>query len=88
MRRLAWTFAARIGDKYQIRLTRLIYAAIVSLLMVQIDVYKIKKYVVQALEQTYESIDKWQIRMIFWWIDMDPKWKGIKRCLGKVSITW
>ena len=24
MRRLAWTFAARIGDKYQIRLTRLI----------------------------------------------------------------
>ena len=22
MRRLAWTFAARIGDKYQIRLTR------------------------------------------------------------------
>ena len=23
MRRLAWTFAARIGDKYQIRLTRL-----------------------------------------------------------------
>ena len=26
MRRLAWTFAARIGDKYQIRLTRSIYA--------------------------------------------------------------
>ena len=25
MRRLAWTFAARIGDKYQIRLTRSIY---------------------------------------------------------------
>ena len=25
MRRLAWTFAARIGDKYQIRLTRPIY---------------------------------------------------------------
>ena len=25
-RRLAWTFAARIGDKYQIRLTRPIYA--------------------------------------------------------------
>ena len=24
MRRLAWTFAARIGDKYKIRLTRLI----------------------------------------------------------------
>ena len=22
MRRLAWTFAARIGDKYQVRLTR------------------------------------------------------------------
>ena len=27
MRRLAWTFAARIGDKYQIRLTRSIYRA-------------------------------------------------------------
>ena len=26
MRRLAWTFAARIGDKYQIRLTRPIWA--------------------------------------------------------------
>ena len=25
MRRLAWTFAARIGDKYQIRLTQSIY---------------------------------------------------------------
>ena len=25
MRRLAWTFAARLGDKYQIRLTRSIY---------------------------------------------------------------
>ena len=25
MRRIAWTFAARIGDKYQIRLTRSIY---------------------------------------------------------------
>ena len=25
MRRLAWTFAARIGNKYQIRLTRSIY---------------------------------------------------------------
>ena len=25
MRRLAWTFAARIGDKYQIRLTRPVY---------------------------------------------------------------
>ena len=27
MRRLAWTFAARIGDKYQIRLTRSIWYA-------------------------------------------------------------
>ena len=26
MRRLAWTFAAGIGDKYQIRLTRSIYS--------------------------------------------------------------
>ena len=26
MRRLAWTFAARIGDKYQIRLSRSIYS--------------------------------------------------------------
>ena len=30
MRRLAWTFAARIGDKYQIRLTRSIYTCICS----------------------------------------------------------
>ena len=28
MRRLAWTFAARIGDKYQIRLTRSIYVCL------------------------------------------------------------
>ena len=28
MRRLAWTFAARIGDKYQIRLTRSIYISV------------------------------------------------------------
>ena len=27
MRRLAWTFAARIGDKYQIRLTRPNYSS-------------------------------------------------------------
>ena len=31
MRRLAWTFAARIGDKYQIRLTRPIYSPTSSL---------------------------------------------------------
>ena len=30
MRRLAWTFAARIGDKYQIRLTRSIYILLVE----------------------------------------------------------
>ena len=28
MRRLAWTFAARIGDKYQIRLTRSIWCRV------------------------------------------------------------
>ena len=32
MRRLAWTFAARIGDKYQIRLTRSINASCVMAL--------------------------------------------------------
>ena len=32
MRRLAWTFAARIGDKYQIRLTRPIFRPIFPLL--------------------------------------------------------
>ena len=31
MRRLAWTFAARIGDKYQIRLTRSIYCSCIEL---------------------------------------------------------
>ena len=36
MRRLAWTFAARIGDKYQIRLARPIYSK-VSLLNVKVD---------------------------------------------------
>ena len=30
MRRLAWTFAARIGDKYQIRLTRSNYSLFYS----------------------------------------------------------
>ena len=33
MRRLAWTFAARIGDKYQIRLSRPIWALHLSLLL-------------------------------------------------------
>ena len=31
MRRLAWTFAARIGDKYQIRLTRSILSCILNI---------------------------------------------------------
>ena len=31
MRRLAWTFAARIGDKFQIRLTRSIYCSCIEL---------------------------------------------------------
>ena len=31
MRRLAWTFAARIGNKYQIRLTRSIYTDLLTL---------------------------------------------------------
>ena len=31
MRRLAWTFAARIGDMYQIRLTRSIFSEKISL---------------------------------------------------------
>ena len=35
MRRLAWTFAARIGDKYQIRLARPIWYLISPVLMVQ-----------------------------------------------------
>ena len=30
MRRLAWTFAARTGDKYQIRLTRSIYQELIN----------------------------------------------------------
>ena len=30
MRRLAWTFAARIGDKYQIRLTRSNYEKVAT----------------------------------------------------------
>ena len=33
MRRLAWTFAARIGDKYQIRLTRpILFLCVISLI--------------------------------------------------------
>ena len=31
MRRLAWTFAARIGDKYQIRLTRSMYVWMINI---------------------------------------------------------
>ena len=36
MRRLAWTFAARIGDKYQIRLTRSIYQYLLGIRMCSI----------------------------------------------------
>ena len=37
MRRLAWTFAARIGDKYQIRLTRSSYSFLVCIMMLQLS---------------------------------------------------
>ena len=37
MRRLAWTFAARIGDKYQIRLTRPICEKVNRSLMFSVD---------------------------------------------------
>ena len=35
MRRLAWTFAARIGDKYQIRLTRSICSGDVEAVLIK-----------------------------------------------------
>ena len=34
--KLAWTFAARVGDKYQIRLTRSILCCIYAALMVHL----------------------------------------------------
>ena len=40
MRRLAWTFAARIGDKYQIRLTRSILFTPISKSLIKLDVLK------------------------------------------------
>ena len=39
MRRLAWTFAARIGDKYQIRLTRPILFVKLCIMMHFQDLY-------------------------------------------------
>ena len=42
----------------------------------------------QAIMQTHESIDKWQIRMIFGQTEMDPKRKGVTRRLERVSIRW
>ena len=41
MRRLAWTFAARIGDKYQIRLTRSIFksSSIVFIYLISVSTY-------------------------------------------------
>ena len=38
MRRLAWTFAARIGDKYQIRLTRSI--CVINLMLKLLHLYR------------------------------------------------
>ena len=40
MRRLAWTFAARIGDKYQIRLTRSNYVIILTFFSATLSRYK------------------------------------------------
>ena len=38
MRRLAWTFAARIGGKYQIRLTRFVYILFQRFYILQLPV--------------------------------------------------
>ena len=42
MRRLAWTFAARIGDKYQIRLTRPSWLSLQGLLPIAMILDRIK----------------------------------------------
>ena len=48
MRRLAWTFAARIGDKYQIRLAWPIYKLLLELFHERCSLYK-----------WWYSLDKW-----------------------------
>ena len=55
MRRLAWTFAARIGDKYQIRLARPIF----------VSEKKISIYLSQLIGYTYSrSAYIWQLLII------------------------
>ena len=43
MRRLAWTFAARIGDKYQIRLTRPIWESMYVLTLLSLNMIFLQK---------------------------------------------
>ena len=76
MRRLAWTFAARIGDKYQIRLTR--------------SIWKITGTSVQYMSRLMTKPSNWYVRppktqislgirpvwsqfsLCAWWVAKDP----------------
>ena len=52
MRRLAWTFAARIGDKYQIRLTRskYIYTYMLQICEFSLKVLKVSFGIIQWIQ--------------------------------------
>ena len=52
MRRLAWTFAARIGDKYQIRLTRSILCMWIFFICFQVYHFHLLKAVTSLLIRT------------------------------------
>ena len=65
MRRLAWTFAARIGDKYQIRLTRSICNSphLTSILFIHIIFSLQNKYVGLLLKDLKDSW-QWKVQHV------------------------
>ena len=62
MRRLAWTFAARIGDKYQIRLTRSRWSPSIDvyfLLFFYFFLNKLGKWFKNSTKYKYNTISEW-----------------------------
>ena len=66
MRRLAWTFAARIGDKYRIRLTRSNWWLNISLFHLILDVINWLVSVTKSSYLTYRFDDVVH-HVICWW---------------------
>ena len=78
MRRLAWTFAARIGDKYQIRLTRPICADLI-LARGQCSIYRKRK----------KAIHKMQIKCTSLKTSVLLYKSGVRRGLNYIGLwTW